>query len=97
MSATFCFIGQAWAETGRDVLFLNKLFEGFQETRYVDHTKQPVDNFHVLTYSFPLRCLTLRNILHEISCLQPQTYVIPEAAITVYELLMMSGMSLETC
>jgi hypothetical protein len=33
----------------------------------VDHTKQPVDNFHVLTYSFPLRCLTFRNILHEIS------------------------------
>jgi hypothetical protein len=28
---------------------------------------------------------------------QPQTYVKPEAAITVYELLMMSGVSLETC
>jgi hypothetical protein len=31
------------------------------------------------------------------SCRQPQTYVKPEAAITVYELLMMSGVSLETC
>jgi hypothetical protein len=31
------------------------------------------------------------------SCLQPQTYVKPEAAITVFELLMMSGVSLETC
>jgi len=27
----------------------------------------------------------------------PQTYVKPEAAITVFELLMMSGVSLETC
>jgi len=31
------------------------------------------------------------------SCRQPQTYVKPEAAITVFELLMMSGVSLETC
>jgi len=28
---------------------------------------------------------------------QPQTYVKPEAAIIVFELLMMSGVSLETC
>ena len=28
---------------------------------------------------------------------QPQTYVKPEAAITVFELLMMSGVLLETC
>jgi hypothetical protein len=28
---------------------------------------------------------------------QPQKYVKPEAAITVFELLMMSGVSLETC
>jgi hypothetical protein len=28
---------------------------------------------------------------------QPQTYVKPEAAITVFELMMMSGVSLETC
>jgi hypothetical protein len=31
------------------------------------------------------------------TCRQPQTYVKPEAAITVFELLMMSGVSLETC
>jgi hypothetical protein len=31
------------------------------------------------------------------SCQQPQMYVKLEAAITVSELLMMSGMSLETC
>jgi hypothetical protein len=31
------------------------------------------------------------------SCRQPQTYVKPEAAITVFELLMMSDVSLETC
>jgi len=31
------------------------------------------------------------------SCQQPQTYGKPEAAITVFELLMMSGVSLETC
>jgi hypothetical protein len=30
-------------------------------------------------------------------CRQQQTYVKPEAAITVFELLMMSGVSLETC
>jgi hypothetical protein len=28
---------------------------------------------------------------------QPQTYVKQEAAITIFELLMMSGVSLETC
>jgi hypothetical protein len=28
---------------------------------------------------------------------QPQMYVIPEAAIAVFELLMMSGVLLETC
>jgi len=31
------------------------------------------------------------------SCRQQQTYVKPEATITVFELLMMSGVSLETC
>jgi hypothetical protein len=31
------------------------------------------------------------------SCRQPQTYVKPEAAITVFELLIMSGVPLETC
>jgi len=31
------------------------------------------------------------------NCRQPQMYVKPEAAITVFELLIMSGMSLETC
>jgi hypothetical protein len=31
------------------------------------------------------------------SCRQPQTYVKPEAVITVFKLLMMSGVSFETC
>jgi hypothetical protein len=31
------------------------------------------------------------------NCRQPQTYVKSEAAITVFELLMMSGVSLEKC
>jgi hypothetical protein len=31
------------------------------------------------------------------SCWQSQMYVKPEAAITVFELLIMSGVSLETC
>ena len=31
------------------------------------------------------------------SCRHPQTYIKPEAAITVFELLMISGVSLETC
>jgi hypothetical protein len=30
-------------------------------------------------------------------CRQPQTYVKPDAAISVFELLMMSGVSLKTC
>ena len=33
----------------------------------------------------------------DIGAEQKQTYVEPEAAITVFELLMMSGVSLETC
>jgi len=36
-------------------------------------------------------------IINHDSCRQPQTYITPEAAITVFELLMMSGVSLETC
>jgi len=35
--------------------------------------------------------------LNHDSCRQPQTYVKPEAAITVFELLMMGVVSLETC
>jgi hypothetical protein len=31
------------------------------------------------------------------SCRQPQTYVKQKAAIRVFELLMMNGVSLETC
>jgi hypothetical protein len=34
---------------------------------------------------------------HSAAGRQPQTYVKPETAITVFELLMMSGVSLETC
>ena len=41
-------------------------------------------------------CRQLSWLSHD-SCRQPQTYVKPEAAITVFELLMMSGVSLETC
>jgi len=37
------------------------------------------------------------NRKYNCSCRQPQTYVKPEAAITVFEHLMMSGVSLETC
>jgi hypothetical protein len=35
-------------------------------------------------------------LIHD-SCRQPQTYVKPEAEVTVFELLMMSGVSLKTC
>jgi hypothetical protein len=41
--------------------------------------------------------LKKRYILSHDSCRQPKTYVKPEAAITVFELLMMSGVSLENC
>jgi hypothetical protein len=37
-----------------------------------------------------------RELGHD-SCRQPQTYVKPKAAITVFEFLMMSGVSLKTC
>jgi hypothetical protein len=39
----------------------------------------------------------LKEISLGIKSVQPQTYVKPEAAITVFELLMMSVVSLETC
>jgi hypothetical protein len=41
-------------------------------------------------------CRTLRWLSH-CSGWQPNTYVKPEAAITVFELLMMGGVSPETC
>jgi hypothetical protein len=41
-------------------------------------------------------CLWLPAVVND-NCRQPQTYVKPEAAITVFELLMMGGVSLETC
>ena len=43
---------------------------------------------HIYMFQIPLS--------HD-SCRQPQTCVKPEAAITVFEFLMMSGVSLETC
>jgi uncharacterized membrane protein len=41
--------------------------------------------------------LPLRWLSHRSSNRQPKTHVKPEAAITVFELLMMGGVSLETC
>jgi hypothetical protein len=43
-----------------------------------------------------LQVTKLPNLSHD-GYQQPQTYVKPEAAITVFELLMMSGVSPETC
>ena len=43
---------------------------------------------HQVNCKFPLNLDSVR---------QPQTHVKPEAAITVFELLMMSGVSLGTC
>ena len=43
------------------------------------------------------RLLVLHTFVVSGSCRQPQTYVKAEAAITVFELLMMSGVSLKTC
>jgi len=48
----------------------------------------PTTTNNTATTAFPLS--------HD-SCRQPQTYVKPEAAITVFEHLMMSGVSPETC
>jgi hypothetical protein len=44
-----------------------------------------------------LQPLVLHTFVVAGSCRQPQTYTKLEAAITVFELLMMSGVSLETC
>jgi hypothetical protein len=44
-----------------------------------------------------LCCVLLYGVVLYCSCRQPQTYVKPDAAITVFELLMMNGVSLETC
>jgi len=44
-----------------------------------------------------LQSLVLHKFVVVGSCRQPQTYVKPEAAITVFELLMMNSVSLETC
>jgi uncharacterized membrane protein len=48
------------------------------------------------TYVFGCR-LPLRWLSHRSGNRQPETYVKPQAAITVFELLMMGGMSPETC
>jgi predicted DCC family thiol-disulfide oxidoreductase YuxK len=47
-------------------------------------------------FTYVIGCRPLRWLNHR-SARQPKTYVKPEAAITVFELLMMSGLSLETC
>jgi uncharacterized membrane protein len=47
------------------------------------------------TYVF-VCCLPLRWLSHRSGNRQPKTYVKPEAAITVFELLMMGGVSPET-
>jgi len=46
--------------------------------------------------SYILDVLHMYTVVVAGSCRQPQTYVKPEAAITVFELLMMRGVSLET-
>jgi hypothetical protein len=47
---------------------------------------------HVSGCRLPLRCPSQRSDNR-----QPKTYVKPEAAITVFEILMMGGVSPETC
>jgi len=44
-----------------------------------------------------LQPLVLHTFVVASSCRQPQTYVKPEVATTAFELLIMSGVSLETC
>jgi hypothetical protein len=54
------------------------------------------DVFH--HYQEHLTLFTVSGSIHPSSCrLVSKTYVKPEAAITVFELLMMGGVSLETC
>jgi hypothetical protein len=47
-------------------------------------------------FAYVFGCLPLRWLSHR-SGRQPKTYVKPETAITVFELLMMGGVSPETC
>jgi len=48
------------------------------------------------TQKLQLQPLGLHKFVVAGSCRQPQTYVKPEAAITVFELLIISGVLLET-
>jgi hypothetical protein len=47
-------------------------------------------------FTYVIGCRPLRWLSHD-SGRQPKTYVKPEAAITAFELLMMGGLSPETC
>jgi hypothetical protein len=48
-------------------------------------------------FTYVFGCLPLRWLSHCSGNRQPKTYVKPEAAITVFEFLIMSGVSPETC
>jgi len=79
----------------------NLLFQCFLIAQHVSgdtppiiRSSKPVITASGFTYIFG--CQPLRWLSHR-SGRQPKIYVKPEAAITVFELLMMGGVSPETC
>jgi len=72
------------------VYFIWKLFYNVSRGTSNHHHKSKQLYLQHLVFVTPL-------LLPAASGRQPQTYVKPEASITVFELLMMSGVSLETC
>jgi hypothetical protein len=61
------------------------------------YNRPTVTGFIISIYVFLLPQLWHKWLSHRSGNRQPKTYVEPEAAITVFELLMMGGASPETC
>jgi len=74
----------------------NSAFKGLNGTKFLTYNLR-VTGHEPFTVSFVNIVGIPRMFVVAGSCRQPQTYVKPEAAITVLELLMMGGVSLETC
>jgi hypothetical protein len=63
--------------------------------RHTAHHQEPKTVIATSGFTYVFDCWPLRWLSHRSR--QPKTYVKPEATITVFELLMMGGVSPETC
>jgi len=64
--------------------------------RHTTHHQELKNVIAASGFTYVFGCWPLRWLSHR-SGQQPETYVKPEAAITVFELLMMGGLSPEIC